>query len=283
MRRCVWIRLLPPCERPWTREPNQFRHPCLIDYVKRHRAKLVWAALTLVQNWLASGKPSFSGRPLGSFEAWSRTVWRHFAGGGHRGLSRKPERVLRIGRRRLAGCEVFCPGWWETYQTNLSWRPLWFRWQRIASCSQHKVMTLAWLARLGRWLARNEGRVFAATESRAQGFTNGQSCGGCLPQKERGRDTATGDLDTGAGDVDDPFGEDDLLQADGSPLAGDGDSVPAFTRGGTNSQNSQNSPERIYENPEPNIYENRRSELSEFREFLSPSEKRRSPNHWRHH
>jgi putative DNA primase/helicase len=26
MRRCVWIRLLPPCERPWTREPNEFRH-----------------------------------------------------------------------------------------------------------------------------------------------------------------------------------------------------------------------------------------------------------------
>jgi hypothetical protein len=127
--------------------------------------------------------------------------------------------------------------------------------------------------RLGRWLARNEGRVFDSYRITRAGVQQRAILWRLVRVDGTLRARGDGDLDTGAGDVDDLFGKDDPLQADGSALAGDGDSVPAFTRGGTNSQNSQNSPECIYENPEPNIYENRRSELSEFREFLSPSKK----------
>jgi hypothetical protein len=273
MRRCVWIRLLPPCERPWTREPNEFRHSHLIEYVKQHRARLVWAALTLVQNWLAAGKPSFKGRPLGSFEAWSRTVGGILQTAGIAGFLGNQNEFYESADEDTLAARCFVTRWWETYQT----QPV-LAADLVPSAKECELLSAqaddtGLARRLGRWLARNEGRVFDSYRITRAGVQQRAILWKLSPTEGSRPRHSDGDLDTEAGDVDDPFGEDDLLQADGSPLAGDGDSVPAFTRGGTNSQNSQNSPECIYENPEPNIYENRRSELSEFREFLSPSKK----------
>jgi hypothetical protein len=274
MRRCVWIRLLPPCERPWTREPNQFRHPCLIDYVKRHRARLVWAALTLVQNWLAAGRPSFSGRPLGSFEAWSRIMGGILQTAGITGFLENQNEFYESADEDSLAARCFVRVMVGKYQTQpVLAADLVSLAKDCELLSAHRRTRLVWRENLAGGSPGTKVACLIATVLRERAFSNGQSCGDCLPQKERARHTAPATWTTGAGDVDDMFDVDGLPQADGSPLAGDGDSVPAFTRGGTNSQNSQNSPERIYENPEPNIYENRRSELSEFREFLSPSEK----------
>ena len=73
-RRTVLIRLDPQCERPWDRA--SFRHPHLIEYVDENREVLVWAALTLIQAWIAAGRsacPDSTPR-LGSFEAWRRVL-----------------------------------------------------------------------------------------------------------------------------------------------------------------------------------------------------------------
>ena len=59
-------------ERPWQR--TGFRHPDLLGWGTQHRGELVAAILTIVRGWLAAGRPPFSGRPLGSFEEWSRLV-----------------------------------------------------------------------------------------------------------------------------------------------------------------------------------------------------------------
>jgi len=72
MRRTVWIRLDSRRDRPWDRAG--FRHSELESWVLRHRADLLWAFLVLVQNWVAKGKPSWTGQALGSFEAWSKVV-----------------------------------------------------------------------------------------------------------------------------------------------------------------------------------------------------------------
>jgi hypothetical protein len=58
-------------ERPWER--RQFRHPDLLKWAKAHRSELVWAALTLIQAWIAAGKPGCS-RTLGGYEAWSQVA-----------------------------------------------------------------------------------------------------------------------------------------------------------------------------------------------------------------
>jgi len=67
-RRVVRIRLDPKCERPWER--IGFKHPNLKQWVSAHRAELIHAILTLVQNWVSKGKP-LGKTILGSFENWA--------------------------------------------------------------------------------------------------------------------------------------------------------------------------------------------------------------------
>lgn len=71
-RRTIWIRLDPQVERPWDRVG--FKTPDLRRFATEERPALLTAALTLVRAWLAAGRPDWSGRPLGSFEGWSRVL-----------------------------------------------------------------------------------------------------------------------------------------------------------------------------------------------------------------
>jgi len=71
-RRSVWIRMDARRDRPW--EGRSFRHPDLKAWLRTHRHELVWAFLVLVQNWVARGRPAWSGAVLGSYEDWSRVV-----------------------------------------------------------------------------------------------------------------------------------------------------------------------------------------------------------------
>src|SRR5262249_24939321 len=70
-RRLNLIRLVANTETPW--KGRNFKHPDLIRWATENRGKLVWAAFTLVQNWIAKGKPEGLAR-IGSFESWSATM-----------------------------------------------------------------------------------------------------------------------------------------------------------------------------------------------------------------
>lgn len=70
-RRAVLIRFDANLERPTERQG--FRHPDLIGHIRRNRGALVWACLTLVQAWIAAGRPAGEAR-LASYEAWSRVM-----------------------------------------------------------------------------------------------------------------------------------------------------------------------------------------------------------------
>ena len=62
---------------PETANPEartDFRHDELKDYVKENRGELVHACLTLIQNWVAQGRPNWSGQPMKSFQSWSKSV-----------------------------------------------------------------------------------------------------------------------------------------------------------------------------------------------------------------
>jgi putative DNA primase/helicase len=70
-RRTIRIRLDSGEDRPWLR--NNFRHPDLKAWAREHRAELIWACLTLIQAWIAAGKPE--GKiVMGSFERWSKVM-----------------------------------------------------------------------------------------------------------------------------------------------------------------------------------------------------------------
>lgn len=71
-RRALYLRLVPQTDRP--EERADFRHQNLRSYVKKHRARLVVAALTILRGYVVAGMPDQHLPAWGSFEEWSRWV-----------------------------------------------------------------------------------------------------------------------------------------------------------------------------------------------------------------
>ncbi|MCP4680531.1 MAG: hypothetical protein GY854_34615 [Deltaproteobacteria bacterium] len=70
-RRCVRIRMVPEREDPWLRD--DFKHKPIENWAKQNRGELVWSVLTLVQAWIAAGRPAGT-QTLGSFESWAEIM-----------------------------------------------------------------------------------------------------------------------------------------------------------------------------------------------------------------
>ena len=68
IRRCCVINLDPACEIPATRN---FKHPDLLGYISKNRVKYISAALTIIQAWIAAGKPKTQCKTLASYQEWS--------------------------------------------------------------------------------------------------------------------------------------------------------------------------------------------------------------------
>ena len=68
-RRFIRVRLVPNTPEPYLRE--NFKHFPLMDWVKKNRSKLVDACITIVMDWVRAGRPTWNGKPLGSFESFS--------------------------------------------------------------------------------------------------------------------------------------------------------------------------------------------------------------------
>lgn len=69
LRRCVLIDLDAQMAEPESR--SGWRHEDVRAWAREHRGELVWACLTLIQNWIAKDKPKYSGLALNSYENWS--------------------------------------------------------------------------------------------------------------------------------------------------------------------------------------------------------------------
>ena len=70
-RRCIRLRIDPRIDMPWLR--SGFKHPQILEWARENRSALVHAALTLIQAWIAAGRPLHATR-LGSFESWSEVM-----------------------------------------------------------------------------------------------------------------------------------------------------------------------------------------------------------------
>ena len=74
-RRSVWIRLDARLEKPWDREPENFKHPDLKGFVRENRPEILSALLTLGRYWFIKGQPEAENVPvMGSFESWSKVI-----------------------------------------------------------------------------------------------------------------------------------------------------------------------------------------------------------------
>lgn len=116
-RRAVRIRLDAKVERPWLRDPQSFRHGDLLGWVTTHRGELVAAVLTLVQNWIARGKPA--GRQvLGMYESWARVIGGILAAAGIHGFLDNLVEFYESADNQGGQLRALIAAWWETHGEN---------------------------------------------------------------------------------------------------------------------------------------------------------------------
>ena len=91
LRRMVMIELDAHTAAPEKR--SGWRHNDLPGWVIDHRGELVWACLTLIQNWVAKGMKPWEGKALNSFEGWSRVMGGILRDAGVRGFLDNRDRL----------------------------------------------------------------------------------------------------------------------------------------------------------------------------------------------
>lgn len=115
-RRCLRIRLNPNCERPWER--TDFRHLDIRNWATDHRRQLVHAVLTVIQHWIAAGRPEGS-RVRGSFESWARVVGGIIEHLGLLGFLGNEAEFFAEADHESQELAAFVVAWWEKHGTVL--------------------------------------------------------------------------------------------------------------------------------------------------------------------
>ncbi len=114
-RRVVWMRLDAKMERPEERKPDEFKHADLVRWAVANRPQLVWAALVIVQNWIAKG--CVPGKEvMGSYESWTGTLGGILREGGFTGFITNVQERRRDGDEDLEQLKRFIHAWLKEYQ-----------------------------------------------------------------------------------------------------------------------------------------------------------------------
>ena len=111
-RRSVWIRLDARRDTPWTR--TGFRHPQLGAWALAHRGRLIHACLTLIQAWLAAGRPAGTAT-LGSFETWATTMGGILDVAGVPGFLGNAHALYAQADEEVQMWRAFVLAWWDTH------------------------------------------------------------------------------------------------------------------------------------------------------------------------
>lgn len=112
-RRSAPIRLDARVEQPHKR--TGFRHPNLRQWARENRPRLVHAALTLGQAWIAAGRPMWRGLSLGSYEAWAEVMGGILEVAGVPGFLESLDEFYSKADRRSHEVRAFVEAWWERF------------------------------------------------------------------------------------------------------------------------------------------------------------------------
>lgn len=112
-RRFIRTRLEANVEHPERR--TEFRHDPLLDWIRHERGRLIWAVLTLVQNWVAQGRMEFTARRLGSFEKWSRIIGGILEASGITGFLEDRDTMSAEVDEDTTGWTLFVRAWFEKH------------------------------------------------------------------------------------------------------------------------------------------------------------------------
>lgn len=109
-RRTVRCRLVAGIEHPHLR--TEFKHPELFAYLRQHRGRFVGAVLTLIQAWIAEGRPS-GAKTLGTYEAWAQVIGGILSVAGVSGFLENIESFYAEADDEGAAWRSFVTAWWE--------------------------------------------------------------------------------------------------------------------------------------------------------------------------
>ena len=111
-RRVVRSRIDAGVPRPHLR--SGFRHSDLRAWAKTERSRLIWAALTLVQHWLAQGRPN-GPVTLGSYESYCQIIGGILMAAGIEGFLANVGMDQRHADDETAEWEAFVEAWEEVF------------------------------------------------------------------------------------------------------------------------------------------------------------------------
>ena len=114
-RRCVRIRIDTGREQPWTRDLSEFKHKNLLQWVKMNRGKLIWSALVLVQNWIASGRPVPANKNMGMFEQWCQIMGGILEVNGIKGFLENLNDMYCASDIEISAWRSFTREWWQVF------------------------------------------------------------------------------------------------------------------------------------------------------------------------
>jgi putative DNA primase/helicase len=114
-RRCVRIRLDARMGQPWMR--SNFRHPDLRAWMTAERARLIWAALTLGQAWVAAGSPPATAVTMGNFEKWASVIGGVLDVAGIPGFLGNLSEFYSSADEETATWQAFITAWWNRFDS----------------------------------------------------------------------------------------------------------------------------------------------------------------------
>lgn len=112
MRRLIPIRI--DAGIPDPTKQREFKHPDLHEWLFENRPNLVWACLTLIQNWIAKGCPSGEAR-LESFNAWASALAGVLEAAGIRGLLENHKTYMKSRNQDDNSAIAFVSKWFEKF------------------------------------------------------------------------------------------------------------------------------------------------------------------------
>jgi Bifunctional DNA primase/polymerase, N-terminal len=110
--RSVLIRLDPKVEDPSAR--TGFRHPRLEVWTLEHRGRLLWAALTLGQAWIAAGRP-LADVAFGGFDEWAAVLGGVLKVAGVPTFLGNRQTLFDQADEENAEVRAFLADWWEQH------------------------------------------------------------------------------------------------------------------------------------------------------------------------
>ena len=118
-RRCVRIRIDTGREQPWLRDPSEFKHQDLLEWVKMNRGQLIWAGLVLVQNWLSKSKPlPVKNKTMGMFEQWCQVMGGILEVNGIQGFLDNLNDMYTASDIEISVWRSLTEAWWHAFGTD---------------------------------------------------------------------------------------------------------------------------------------------------------------------